>query len=203
MKNPDVKNCHEPSTRENILKATLELINEEGIDSITIRKVAARANTNIALINYHFKSKENLLDQVIREYLLSKFKNVFNLLEEPDVLPKVKLKNFLVNYANCLLENVDIFKKALLTGKMVFNSQHDFVIFLTSLGFNKLQKVISEITGEKDPLKLTFYMFQIAGGIIFPIIATPVLNEEVGFTILSKKNIEIYVDTLISNYFDK
>lgn len=198
-----MKNSQESSTRENILKATLELINQERIDSITIRKVAARANTNIALINYHFKSKEYLLDEVIREYLLSKFKDLFIVLEEPDILPKERLKKFLVNYANCILENSDIFKNALLTGKLTFNSQHDFVVFLTSLGFNKLQKVISEITGEKDPNSLTFYMFQIMGGVIFPIIATPVLHNEVGFSILSKQNIDTYIDMLISNYFNK
>lgn len=47
-------------TKEKILDATLHLIKSEGIDSVTIRKIASEAGTNVALINYYFGSKENL-----------------------------------------------------------------------------------------------------------------------------------------------
>lgn len=36
-----------------ILQATLQLIDDEGFDAISSRKIAKRANVNVALINYY------------------------------------------------------------------------------------------------------------------------------------------------------
>lgn len=48
------------STKERILAATIELLERDGWDSVTVRKIGAEAGVNIALVNYHFGSKENL-----------------------------------------------------------------------------------------------------------------------------------------------
>ncbi|MEC3533749.1 TetR family transcriptional regulator, partial [Bacillus thuringiensis] len=40
------------STKEKILNTTLELIKNEGFESVTIRKIAALSDVNIALVNY-------------------------------------------------------------------------------------------------------------------------------------------------------
>ncbi|MGO1033510.1 TetR/AcrR family transcriptional regulator, partial [Clostridioides difficile] len=40
----------------------LNLLNEvDDIEEITVRKIAERANVGVGLINYHFKTKDNLL----------------------------------------------------------------------------------------------------------------------------------------------
>jgi AcrR family transcriptional regulator len=48
------------STRERLLAATIELLERDGWDSVTVRKIGAEAGVNIALVNYHFGSKTNL-----------------------------------------------------------------------------------------------------------------------------------------------
>lgn len=48
-------------TRARILAATVELIAREGWEAVTVRKVAADAGVNFALVNYHFGSKANLM----------------------------------------------------------------------------------------------------------------------------------------------
>ncbi len=53
-------------TKEKILHAAMELITEgNGDQQITMRQIASRADVNLALVNYHYKSKENLLSQVV------------------------------------------------------------------------------------------------------------------------------------------
>ncbi len=53
------------STKQKLIKATLELSEiQHNIDAITSRDISARSGTNLALINYHFGSKENLLREV-------------------------------------------------------------------------------------------------------------------------------------------
>lgn len=54
-------------TREKILAAAKELFEEKGFDFTTVRDIALKADVNIALINYHFGSKEALLITIVEE----------------------------------------------------------------------------------------------------------------------------------------
>lgn len=54
-------------TRDKILEAAKELFEEKGFDSTGVREIAAKASVNVALINYHFGSKEELLADLIEE----------------------------------------------------------------------------------------------------------------------------------------
>ena len=55
------------STRERLLSAAVLLFSEKGYRDTTVADVCDRAGANIASVNYHFRSKENLLAEVIRE----------------------------------------------------------------------------------------------------------------------------------------
>jgi len=48
------------STKERILTSTIELLERDGWDAVTVRGIAAHAGVNLALVNYHFGSKTNL-----------------------------------------------------------------------------------------------------------------------------------------------
>ncbi len=59
-------NSKEQATQQLIVDAAKTLLEEtEDIDKITVRQIAQRANVGIGLINYHFKSKDNLLSIAI------------------------------------------------------------------------------------------------------------------------------------------
>src|SRR5574341_1009582 len=51
------------SPRDQILGAVLTAIEKHGIDSLTTRKIAEEAGTNIASINYYFRSKDLLVEE--------------------------------------------------------------------------------------------------------------------------------------------
>jgi AcrR family transcriptional regulator len=53
------------STREKILDVTIDLIEKVGTAKATTRTIAAAAGVNIAAINYHFGSKEKLVDEAL------------------------------------------------------------------------------------------------------------------------------------------
>ena len=54
------------STKDRILDAAEELFAQHGLASTSLRQVTARAQVNIATVNYHFGSKENLINEVFR-----------------------------------------------------------------------------------------------------------------------------------------
>ena len=54
------------STKDRILGAAEELFAQHGFGGTSLRQVTAHADVNIAAVNYHFGSKENLVNEVFR-----------------------------------------------------------------------------------------------------------------------------------------
>src|SRR5438552_11594715 len=48
-------------TRSRILDVAEELFGEQGLDRVSIRDITRKAKVNLAAINYHFGSKEDLV----------------------------------------------------------------------------------------------------------------------------------------------
>src|SRR5437762_2911252 len=51
-------------TRSRILDVAEELFGERGLDRVSIRDITRKAKVNLAAINYHFGSKEDLIAAV-------------------------------------------------------------------------------------------------------------------------------------------
>ena len=54
------------STKDRILGAAEELFAQHGFAGTSLREVTSRADVNIAAVNYHFGSKDNLINEVFR-----------------------------------------------------------------------------------------------------------------------------------------
>lgn len=57
------------STRQRILGAAEGLFAEHGFAGTSLRQVTAAAQVNLAAVNYHFGSKDNLIEEVFRRRL--------------------------------------------------------------------------------------------------------------------------------------
>ncbi|HEX2280357.1 MAG TPA: TetR/AcrR family transcriptional regulator [Thermomicrobiales bacterium] len=55
------------STRNQILDAAIHILGRDGYKKLTARAIAAEAGTNLALVNYYFGSKQNLLLAIFDE----------------------------------------------------------------------------------------------------------------------------------------
>src|SRR3954451_20056019 len=54
-------------TRARLLEAAGEEFAEKGYDGATVRSICARAEVNLAAVNYHFGDKEQLYTQAVLE----------------------------------------------------------------------------------------------------------------------------------------
>lgn len=57
-----------PKPRERILEAADRIFGQVGFDAATTREIAEQAGVNKALIHYHFKSKQGLLQSLLDRY---------------------------------------------------------------------------------------------------------------------------------------
>jgi len=56
-------------TRQRLLGAAQQLFAEQGFDRVSVRDITDRAGANVAAVNYHFRSREGLVEEVIERYI--------------------------------------------------------------------------------------------------------------------------------------
>jgi AcrR family transcriptional regulator len=69
-------------TRQLILEATVDCIEKHGLEAVTTRRIAVQAGTNLASINYHFRSKEHLLQEVLAMTIKHMLQDVFEAIDD-------------------------------------------------------------------------------------------------------------------------
>ncbi|MDH7497213.1 MAG: TetR/AcrR family transcriptional regulator, partial [Syntrophomonadaceae bacterium] len=81
-------------TRQRIVQATLDLIAGEGLEKVTVRKIAAAAQVNLAAVNYHFGSKDAAVNEALK-VVTSRLQVVFRRLGSGDQPAAIRLQDFL------------------------------------------------------------------------------------------------------------
>lgn len=93
----------EDGLKQALLNAAKELLKEAGEpEELTSRRIAARAGTNAAMINYYFRSKDELLNEAVGE-LLNLSAEVFRAPPDPGVTPKERLRGVLRSICGVVL----------------------------------------------------------------------------------------------------
>lgn len=87
------KQLLEEFAKENIHKAVLKLIGEEGVQDLTVSKVAKRAGIAKGTVYLYFKNKEDLICSTIENSLQPLFSHLIEILES-DVRPDKKLHEY-------------------------------------------------------------------------------------------------------------
>ncbi|MFZ2462383.1 MAG: TetR family transcriptional regulator [Caldibacillus thermoamylovorans] len=182
-----------------ILQATLQLIGDEGFDAISSRKIAKRANVNVALINYYFGSKEKLLNQAFHVFL-STLKETFLSLENESINPQDRLKKFFIEYVHVFQAYPSIIQLILQKNTFEFDSHKEYVNFIRSLGLKKLVVIMQEITGEQDEQKCMVMISQLLGAIFLPMIMEPVIKDTTPFRL---PDVETHINILFQHYFHR
>jgi AcrR family transcriptional regulator len=75
-------------TRDRILRAAVRLFAERGYDATSVRALAVKARVNQAAVNYHFKSKEGLYREVLREAIRALTQHQLSHAQETQAMPR-------------------------------------------------------------------------------------------------------------------
>lgn len=83
------------STKERILSAAEQLFAQRGFDGASLRQLTSAAGVNLAAVNYHFGSKDKLVEQVFRRRLDALNQRRLAALGEVVGLPQTTLEDVL------------------------------------------------------------------------------------------------------------
>jgi len=75
-------------TRDRILTTAVKLFAERGYEATSIRTLAAKAHVNQAAINYHFKTKDGLYREVLRDAIHALTEDQLSHAQETQAMPR-------------------------------------------------------------------------------------------------------------------
>lgn len=91
-------------TRDRLIQATKHLLREgTQLESLTARKLSTEAGTNLAMINYCFKSKDELLKIAVDEIISEEFYDYAGE-EEKEEPPKSRLEALLMHISGVMIK---------------------------------------------------------------------------------------------------
>lgn len=100
--------------KELLIKTTIKLLNEfKSPSDITARQITGKANVNLAMINYYFNSKDELINIAVQR-ILENAANEWKDIVKIDINPKDKLKKMLNEFSILVIKYSSFTKTSIL-----------------------------------------------------------------------------------------
>lgn len=171
------------STEEQIKEAAKKVFIEKGFAQTTTRDIALAADTNLALINYYFRSKENLFARVFEETQQEFVSSIMEMLNK-DLPLREKIERLIDRDFEFLSQNPDI--STFILHEMRVNTEAckqrhalDQERFHQSLFVKQVQVAIDN--GELRNIPPAECIIAILSNIQFVFIAKPMLQQLTGY----------------------
>jgi AcrR family transcriptional regulator len=168
------------STEQKIKEAARKVFTRKGYAASRTRDIAEESGLNLALINYYFRSKEKLFEIVMTENIQAfVHERVTEIINNRDTSLPEKIEKLVDSYIDTLVANPDL--PLFIMNEIRTNPNN---IILMRMGFKEradnshLMEQLNELKKNArfkiNPLHL---IMNIMGMIIFPFIASPILQN--------------------------
>lgn len=161
------------TTENKIIMAANKLFTQKGYSATTTRDIAKEAGTNLALINYHFGSKENLYKKVVREKLMILIGAMGPILSDEEISLEEKIESIVGNYTTLLLENEEL--PIFILSELTVNKE--FFVDITQNTRQLAQPVIDKQLNERElDLSAVDLIINTLSLTMFPFVAKPLIT---------------------------
>jgi len=190
------------SAQGKIIEATIECIEREGIQAVTIRKIARLAGVNSAAINYYFRSKEKLVEEVMRNTVEHVFEDWREIINDESRTVRERLFLLFTDYMEGAIMYPGI-SKAHMWEPLINNNYDALFVKLLNRFFQDLVKKLSlELKRPVKQLKLV--VIHLFSAVTMPILMPDLYrNFYDGKTFKEAKVRRALIEHVLKLYFDE
>ena len=163
----------EQTTEEKILEAASEVFTEKGFAGTRTRDIAEKAGINLALLNYYFRSKEKLFEQVMKIKVVLLFGKIFPILSNEKTSLEEKIDLASEKYFEILSKNPNL-PLFVISEIQKKNSNITKIIPVNKIFENSV--IIKQIKEKRPEINPLHYLVNFLAMTIFPFVAKPVFN---------------------------
>jgi AcrR family transcriptional regulator len=190
------------SVQGKIIEATIECIEREGLQAVTIRKIAKLAGVNSAAINYYFRSKEKLVEEVMRSTVEHVFEDWREIINDESRGVRERLFLLFTDYMEGAIMYPGI-SKAHMWEPLINNNYAALFVKLLN-GF--LQDLVKKLSLElKRPVKeLKLVVIHLVSAVTMPVLMPDLYREFYdGKTFKEAKVRRALIEHVLKLYFDE
>lgn len=173
MKSEKQMNEPEQTTEEKILEAASEVFTKKGFAGTRTRDIAEKAGINLALLNYYFRSKEKLFEQVMKIKVVLLFGKIFPILSNEKTSLEEKIDLASEKYFEILSKNPNL-PLFVISEIQKKNSNITKIIPVNKIFENSV--IIKQIKEKRPEINPLHYLVNFLAMTIFPFVAKPVFN---------------------------
>ena len=163
----------EISTEEKILEAASKVFTEKGFAGTRTRDIAEHAGINLALLNYYFRSKEKLFEQVMKAKILLLFGQILPIITNEKTTLEEKIDLASEKYFEILSKNPNL-PLFVISEIQKKNSNITKIIPVNKIFENSV--IIKQIKEKRPEINPLHYLVNFLAMTIFPFVAKPVFN---------------------------
>lgn len=164
----------ELTTEQKIIIAARQVFTKKGYAATRTRDIAKEAGINLALLNYYFKSKENLFKIIIIEKFMELFGKLSPIISDENISLEAKIENIVSYYTNLLTENPDL---PIFVLNELKNNEHVFDESLQSARELSQPIVEKQIREKGIKSSVSTVIVNILALTIFPFLVKPMLTS--------------------------
>ena len=187
----------ELTTKDRIIKATLDIIGREGFQNVTIRKIAAMAGVNVAAVNYHFGSKDAVINEALNMVTL-RIEDTFACLKSNEIEPSARLECFVRQYSKVIMEYPDIIRNFISQSLHNNSVRVEYQEYLKNEGIILVARTIAQIRPEESRIVHYLRTLQLLSSLSFPILMGERIAEITGLDLDEPDVISRYIEHLVN-----
>ena len=164
----------ELSTEDKILLAASKVFTEKGFSGTRTRDIAEEAGINLALLNYYFRTKEKLFEQVMKVKIVLLFGQLVPIVNNEKTSLEEKIDLASVKYFDILSKNPNL---PLFVLSEIQKKTSDI---RTILPFDKVLNnsfLIKQIQEKKPDMNPYHFLINFLSMTVFPFVGKPVLQS--------------------------
>ncbi|WP_313502996.1 TetR/AcrR family transcriptional regulator [Kaistella carnis] len=167
-------NTEELSTEDKILNAASKVFTEKGFSGTRTRDIAEEAGINLALLNYYFRTKEKLFEQVMKVKIVLLFGQIIPIVtnEKTSLDDKIDLAS--VKYFDILTKNPNLPIFVLSEIQKKTSDVKSILPFEKVLNNSYLMKQIKERKPDVNPFH---FLLNFLSMTVFPFLGKPILQS--------------------------
>lgn len=189
------------SPRDRIMYAAIDCIENEGIQSLTIRRIAQEAGVNSAAINYYFGSKEKLVERALKQTMDEMTAMPEEILDLEDMDPAARLQAFFEAVMEGIVSWPGI-TKAHLYDPLIRGNYNTLFVRRFNVFLNDLVSKIKGVRFKGGDEDLQMAVVQIVSAVVMPAIMPRLFRSFAKVNFEDAKTRKLYVANLLRHYFE-
>lgn len=166
------------STEQKIKEAAKRVFQKKGFGLTRTRDIAKEAGINLALLNYYYRSKENLFEIVMQESIEEMFSYLDHIINNKQTTLSEKIDAGVLRYIEGISKNSNL--PLFLLSELQANPHHLFNRVKITEGFLKDSYMFKQINEQISKEKLNFtaihFFINLVSMSIVPIIGQPIIK---------------------------